>query len=177
MGILKPLKENNSYHDIVQEGGIDNRNIYNDGRSQKLTPDEISKLKHSGVTGKEVIETITKNSTTFANKTKYSQEKYVNKKQKKYEDSVTIVKPSIRLLNNMYYTQDPLKISNLRIDSLSQILCYANIQFGGKYAVFESGMQGLITAAMFTAHRKQRKSCTDLLWTSSTKRCRRFDEF
>lgn len=37
---------------------------------------------------------------------------------------------------------------NLRLDSLSQLLCHSNVQPGGKFAVFESGTQGLVTAAM-----------------------------
>lgn len=134
--------------DIVMEGGVDNRDLQDDGRSQKLTPDEIIKLKNKGLTGKEVIQVITENSSTFKDKTIYSQEKYVNKKQKKYGETITIHRPTIRLLNDMYYTQDPLKIANLRIDTLSQLLCHSNVQAGGNFAVFESGSQGLVTAAM-----------------------------
>ncbi|KAK8387345.1 hypothetical protein O3P69_018132 [Scylla paramamosain] len=134
--------------DIVTEGGVDNRDLQDDGRSQKLTPDEIITLKNKGLTGKEVIQVITENSSTFKDKTVYSQEKYVNKKQKKYGETITIHKPTIRLLNDMYYTQDPLKIANLRIDTLSQLLCHSNVQAGGNFAVFESGSQGLVTAAM-----------------------------
>lgn len=59
----------------------------------------------------QVIQVITENSSTFKDKTVYSQEKYVNKKQKKYGEVITIHKPTIRLLNDMYYTQDPLKIA------------------------------------------------------------------
>lgn len=59
----------------------------------------------------QVIQVITENSATFKDKTIYSQEKYVNKKQKKYGEVITVHKPSIRLLNNMYYVQDPLKIA------------------------------------------------------------------
>lgn len=40
----------------VTEGGVDNRDLQDDGRSQKLTPDEIIKLKNKGLTGKEVRE-------------------------------------------------------------------------------------------------------------------------
>ncbi|XP_042868194.1 tRNA (adenine(58)-N(1))-methyltransferase non-catalytic subunit TRM6-like [Penaeus japonicus] len=142
------IKENTNMQDIVKESGEDNRNICDDGRSQKLSPEEISQLKDSGLTGKEVIQTLTENSTTFKSKTKFSQEKYVNKKQRKYDEVITMQRPSLRLLSNMYYIQDPLKIANLRIDTLSQILCFANVQSGGRFAVFESGSQGLVTAGM-----------------------------
>lgn len=59
----------------------------------------------------QVIQTLTENSLTFKSKTKFSQEKYVNKKQRKYDEVITLQRPSLRLLNNMYYTQDPLKIA------------------------------------------------------------------
>ncbi|KAK7066922.1 tRNA (adenine(58)-N(1))-methyltransferase non-catalytic subunit TRM6 [Halocaridina rubra] len=145
---IKVLENNVASSGIVTAGGEDNRNLCDDGSSQKLTPEEISRLKSSGLTGKEVVQTITENSMTFKEKTVYSQEKYVNKKQKKYDEIITIHRPSIRLLSTMYYLQDPLKISNLRIDSLSQLLCLANVQSGGRFVVFESGTSGLVAAAM-----------------------------
>lgn len=145
---IQKIEEHPDSLDIVKEGGEDNRDLRDDGQSQKLTPEEIILLKDSGMTGKEVIQAITENSTTFKEKTVFSQEKYVNKKQKKYDEVISILRPSIRLLNNMYYSQDPLKIANLRIDTLSQLLCHVNVQPGGNFAVFESGTQGLVTAAM-----------------------------
>ncbi|KAG7173394.1 tRNA (adenine(58)-N(1))-methyltransferase non-catalytic subunit TRM6-like [Homarus americanus] len=123
---IQKTEDFSSSLDIVMEGGEDNRDLRDDGRSQKLTPEEIIQLKDSGLTGKE----------------------YVKKKQKKYDEIIVIHRPSIRLLCNMYYTQDPLKISNLRLDTLSQLLCHVNVQPGGCFAVFESGTQGLVTAAM-----------------------------
>lgn len=145
---IKLIEENVASLDIITSGGEDNRDLCDDGRSQKLTPEEIIKLKASGMSGKEVVQAITENSATFKDKTVYSQEKYVNKKHKKYDEIITIQRPSIRLLNAMYFTQDPLKIANLRMDTLSQLLCHSNVQTGGRFAVFESGTQGLVTASM-----------------------------
>jgi len=140
---------------VEMESGRDNRNLIDDGKSQKLSREEISSLINSAASGKEVVQTLTENSLTFKEKHKFSQEKYVSKKQRKYDEPVTLHKPSIRLLSDMYYIQDPLQICNLRIDSLSQLLCYVNVQAGGKFAVFEDGTKGLITAAML-----QRIGCT-----------------
>lgn len=130
------------------ETGRDNRNLKDDGKSQKLSREEISSLINSAASGKEVVQTLTENSLTFKDKHKFSQEKYITKKQKKYDEPVTLHKPSVRLLCDMYYIQDPLQISNLRIDTLSQLLSFVNVQAGGKFAVFEDGTKGLITAAM-----------------------------
>ena len=38
--------------------------------------------------------------------------------------------------------------SNLRIDTLAQMLSYANVQPGGNFGVYEAGIQGLVTGAM-----------------------------
>ncbi|KAK3886367.1 hypothetical protein Pcinc_009471 [Petrolisthes cinctipes] len=145
---IHKIEDHTAALDIVKEGGVDNRDLKDDGLSQKLTPEQIIELKHKGLSGKEVIQKITENSTTFKEKTVYSQEKYINKKKKKYEEILTIHRPSVRLLSNMFYTLDPIKIANLRLDSLSQILSHCNVQPGGRFAVFESGTQGLVTAAM-----------------------------
>ncbi|XP_076036433.1 tRNA methyltransferase 6 non-catalytic subunit [Oratosquilla oratoria] len=131
---------------LVSESGEDNRELLDDGRSQKLTKDDIEELVSSGVSGQEVIQTLTENSSTFKAKTKFSQEKYVAKKQLKYNQIVILHKPSVRLLAEMYY-QDPLKTLNLRIDSLAQMLCHVNVMVGGHYAIFEAGSKGLVTAA------------------------------
>ncbi|KAG0721880.1 tRNA (adenine(58)-N(1))-methyltransferase non-catalytic subunit TRM6 [Chionoecetes opilio] len=77
--------------DIVKEGGVDNRDLQDDGRSQKLTPDEISKLKNKGLTGKEKIFALTR-------------------------------------CRNFCVTP--------------------TLQGGGDFGVFESGSQGLVTAAL-----------------------------
>ena len=49
---------------------------------------------------------------------------------------------------DILYKMDPIKIMNLRIDSLSQILNMVNVQSGGRYMVYETGAQGLVVAAM-----------------------------
>lgn len=133
---------------VDKVSGVDNRNLNDDGSSQKLSREEISELINSATSGKEVVQTLTENSKTFKDKTKFSQEKYLIKKQRKYDELVTVHKPSVRLICDMYYIQDPLQVCNLRIDSLSQLLSYSNVQSGGKYAVFEDGTKGLVTAAM-----------------------------
>ena len=58
-----------------------------------------------------------------------------------------IRKPSIRLLLDIHYKSDPIKILNLRSDSLAQLMNNANIQAGGRYVVYETGCQGLVVSA------------------------------
>lgn len=57
------------------ESGIDNRNIVDDGESQKLDSEEILKLRTDIGDSKKIIGTLVENSTSFNSKTPYSQEK------------------------------------------------------------------------------------------------------
>ncbi|XP_077521552.1 tRNA methyltransferase 6 non-catalytic subunit [Amblyomma americanum] len=133
--------------DEAQTSGQDNRNLVDDGKSQKLTREEIETFKADGTSGESIIKTLVENSTTFKEKTEYAQRKYLKKKQQKYLQHVTLERPTTRLLVEMYYLQNPLKIGNMRVDSLAQMLTYCNVRSGGRYIVFDSWV-GLLTAAV-----------------------------
>ncbi|XP_052443083.1 tRNA (adenine(58)-N(1))-methyltransferase non-catalytic subunit TRM6 [Carassius gibelio] len=121
-----------------KEAGQDNRHIVDDGRSQKLSRDDIETLKEQGLKGQEIVQQLIDNSTTFKDKTEFAQEKYIKKKKKKYESNITILKPSTRLLAMMYHGREPGKICHLRYDTLAQILTLGNIHAGSKILVFET---------------------------------------
>ncbi|XP_035228010.1 tRNA (adenine(58)-N(1))-methyltransferase non-catalytic subunit TRM6-like [Stegodyphus dumicola] len=125
----------------------DNRSLIDTGESQKLTTDDIEGFKAQGLSGQEMVKIIVQNSSSFQDKTAFSKEKYLRKKQMKYINYVQLLKPNIRLLAEMYYAQGPLKICNLRIDSLSQMLAFCNVMSGGKYMILET-VVGLLTAAV-----------------------------
>ncbi|KAG7460717.1 hypothetical protein MATL_G00201770 [Megalops atlanticus] len=147
-GTLQPLKpKHNECSAEVKEAGTDNRNIVDDGRSQKLTRDDIETLKGQGLKGQEIVQQLVENSTTFRDKTEFAQEKYIKKKKKKYENIVTILKPSTRILAQMYHGREPGKICHLRYDSLAQMLTLANVHAGTKMIVFET-CAGLVLGAV-----------------------------
>ncbi|KAG8011169.1 tRNA (adenine(58)-N(1))-methyltransferase non-catalytic subunit TRM6 [Nibea albiflora] len=139
-GVLQPKK-------LKDEAGTDNRNIVDDGKSQKLTRDDIETLKEQGLKGQEIIQQLIDNSATFKDKTEYAQDKYIKKKKKKYENTVTILKPSCRILAMMYHGREPGKICHLRYDTLAQMLTLANIHAGSKVLVFET-CAGLVLGAV-----------------------------
>uniref|UniRef100_A0A8C7XJE8 tRNA (adenine(58)-N(1))-methyltransferase non-catalytic subunit TRM6 n=1 Tax=Oryzias sinensis TaxID=183150 RepID=A0A8C7XJE8_9TELE len=118
--------------------GTDNRNIIDDGKSQKLTKDDIEKLKDQGLKGQEIVQQLIENSATFSNKTEYAQDKYIKKKKKKYENTVTVLRPTCRILAMMYHGREPGKICHLRYDTLAQMLTLANIHANSKVLVFET---------------------------------------
>uniref|UniRef100_UPI003AAF9180 tRNA (adenine(58)-N(1))-methyltransferase non-catalytic subunit TRM6 n=1 Tax=Centroberyx gerrardi TaxID=166262 RepID=UPI003AAF9180 len=138
-GSLQPQKPKNTESSSdAKEAGTDNRNIVDDGKSQKLTRDDIETLKEEGLKGQEIIQKLIENSSTFRDKTEFAQEKYIKKKKKKYENTVMILKPSCRILAMMYHGREPGKICHLRYDTLAQMLTLANIHAGSKVLVFET---------------------------------------
>jgi len=146
---LEVAEEVKNFENIFMNGesGEDNRDL-TDKDNQKLSRDEINKMREDGVDGVEIVEKLIENSETFQNKTKFSQEKFLKKKAKKYHQYILVRKPSIRLLMDINYNADPMKILNLRVDSLAQILTMTNVHSGGKYLVYETGAQGLVVSSV-----------------------------
>ncbi|XP_060534234.1 tRNA (adenine(58)-N(1))-methyltransferase non-catalytic subunit TRM6 [Cylas formicarius] len=132
----------------IEKSGVDNRNITLDGEIQTLKKEDIDKLTDAELNSNVIVEQLINNSKTFNMKTGYSQEKYIKKKEKKYFEYIQVLKPTIRLLANMFYRQDPTKILNIRIDDLSQILSYANIHSEGCHLLYDSGSSGLMMATI-----------------------------
>lgn len=146
-GSLQPTKKKEEPPSETKEAGTDNRNIVDDGKSQKLTQDDIKALKDKGIKGEEIVQQLIENSTTFRDKTEFAQDKYIKKKKKKYEAIITVVKPSTRILSIMYYAREPGKINHMRYDTLAQMLTLGNIRAGNKMIVMET-CAGLVLGAM-----------------------------
>ncbi|XP_034841233.1 tRNA (adenine(58)-N(1))-methyltransferase non-catalytic subunit TRM6 isoform X2 [Maniola hyperantus] len=134
----------------LKASGADNRNIYDDGQSQKLSATEISDLKSDSTRASDIVETLITNSNTFHNKTEFSQEKYLKKKEKKYFEYIQILKPNLRIITEILYKLDPSKVQGIRIDTLSQIITLSNISSEGNHLLYDSGSNGLLAAAMLS---------------------------
>lgn len=132
----------------TQPSGTDNRNIIDDGSSQKLPMEEIVGLRDKGLSSKEIVGTLIENSKTFQSKTEYSQQKYLKKKEKKYFEYITVRKPTIRLIAEIMFRQDQGKLMGLRMDTLSQLPTAVNLHPQGTYILYESGSQGLAAAML-----------------------------
>lgn len=138
----------NSLGDLIEEEGKrDNRAIKDDNKSQKMTRTDITKAKEDGQTAKQIIETLVENSTTFNQKTVYSQEKYLKKKQEKYSNYIRIYKPNTTLLCDMWFNQGAHKAGQIRIDSLAHMLNLCNLRSGCKYIVVDNYF-GIVSAAV-----------------------------
>ncbi|CAH1989149.1 unnamed protein product [Acanthoscelides obtectus] len=132
----------------IEKSGTDNRHIQVNAESQGLSKEDIDKLKDEQFGSSNIVEQLVNNSKTFNMKTEYSQEKYLKKKEKKYFEYIVIRRPTIRLLAQMFYRQDPTKTLGIRVDDLSQILNHANIHPEGNHLLYDSGTSGLLPAAI-----------------------------
>ncbi|XP_021183089.3 tRNA (adenine(58)-N(1))-methyltransferase non-catalytic subunit TRM6 [Helicoverpa armigera] len=135
----------------IKVSGNDNRNIVDDGRSQKLTAADIETLKSDSNKASDIVETLISNSNTFHNKTEFSQDKYLRKKERKYFEYFQVLKPNLRIISEIMYKLEPNKIQNLRCDTLSQIITLVNIHCEGNHLLYDSGSNGLLAAALLSA--------------------------
>ncbi|VUZ50041.1 unnamed protein product [Hymenolepis diminuta] len=135
------------------ESSRDNRNLLDRSDNQELTAEDIQSLKSTGLKGDEIISKLVEKSTTFHMKTKYSQEKYLNRKKKNYLCVFTIRPHTARNLCDM---QMICKAATLRYDSLVQLLTFANVHAGSTVMLTES-YAGLISKAVL--ERLGHRSC------------------
>ncbi|WVZ83363.1 hypothetical protein U9M48_030521 [Paspalum notatum var. saurae] len=96
-------------------------------RAQNLSSDDIEAMKRDGATDDEIVEALIANSSTFGNKTVFSQEKYKLKKQKKYAPKVLLRRPSSRSICETYFKKSLAQIGFMRVDTLSLLLSMANV--------------------------------------------------
>lgn len=130
--------------------GYDNRTINDDNKSQKLSKEDILGLRDAGKSGREIVNSLIENNASFGEKTEYSQEKYIRKKEKKYCEFLSIHKPTISALQEIHFKQDPAKINGLRMDTLAQLLSYSDVKADGTFILFDSGTMGLAAAGMLS---------------------------
>lgn len=95
----------------------------------------------------EIVNKLKESHATFDKKTAYSQAKYLQKKGKKFHKIFTPIKPTIYSVNEYFYIKNPAKIRDIRMDTLSQLLSYANVHAGCKLLVVDD-TQGMVVSAL-----------------------------
>ncbi|KAI8924663.1 Gcd10p family-domain-containing protein [Entophlyctis helioformis] len=128
-----------------------NQTIVDDPSSQKLTQQDIEALKSKSMQGLvdhgSLIQMIAQNHAGFEKKTDFSKAKYIKRKQKKFSKVFTPVRPTVRVICEHYLTKKPEKIREMRMDTLSQMLTFANVRAGSRFLVVDE-MAGLLVGAM-----------------------------
>ena len=125
----------------------DNRHIQDDNTSQALDQTALLQMRQTVTDGSAIVKEIIANSATFALKTDFSQAKYIQKKQLKYQPRCRITRCTAATVCEALYVKDAKKFLNMRQDTLGQILSYANITAGAQVLVWES-LWGLVTGAV-----------------------------
>ena len=143
---------NNAFNNI--SGGCtdvnnnDNRNLIDDNTSQKLTAAHVQTLmSETSTPGSHIVAALISNSATFESKTAFSQAKYVKRKQLKHQPRCHIARVTPSTLCSAMHLKDAKKISNLREDTLGQILSNGNICAGARVIVMDEAVQGIITGS------------------------------
>ncbi|KAI1717291.1 gcd10p family domain-containing protein [Ditylenchus destructor] len=119
-----------------------------EGVRQKISYEERTALKAAGLSTKELVSRLVDGNVYFNQRTVFSQQKYKEKKAKRYSDRVLIMQPSIRVLVECYYIRSPDRISNLRIDLLGMLLQMSAIHIGCKVFVYEEVLGALAASVI-----------------------------
>ena len=122
-----------------------NREILLASDTQKLTQEEIESMK-GVVEGDQIIDKLIENSKTYNKRQKYSKEKYIAKKEKKYIKKFYIYQPTLPLVIDVYSKYKHDKIGLLREDSIAYILHMANSGPQAKIMITED-LSGILLAA------------------------------
>ncbi|KAI9249440.1 Gcd10p family-domain-containing protein [Phascolomyces articulosus] len=135
----------------VEETNANNQNILDNADVQKLTHEEVEKLKQEGLKGNmkhdEIINKIIESHSEFDKKTEFSKAKYIQRKRKKFMKVFTPVRPTLYSLAQFFFTKNPDKIKSMRVDTLSQIISLANVHANSKMLVVDD-TQGLVVSAV-----------------------------
>jgi len=128
------------------ETSSDNRHLVDDNTAQKLNQSDVQAMKDSGATAGEIVSSLVANSSTFQNKTEYSQAKYIKKKQKQYAPTFRVVPCCASTIVDTMHFKDSRRVCGLRSDGAAQVLARGNVRAGGKVLVVDSAM-GLIVGS------------------------------
>jgi tRNA (adenine-N(1)-)-methyltransferase non-catalytic subunit len=123
-----------------------NQLLNDDPATQALTMKEIEHFKSQGFTGQDLINKVKGSHASFKNKTLYSQEKYVKRKQQKFLQRFTPEAITSSELIDIYLDKDPAKIQGMSVESLGLVMSQANIRPGGTYLVVDD-LCGIVVAA------------------------------
>lgn len=137
--------------EMLNGSSKDNRLLIDEANVQKLTLEQIEEMKNKAggnEVAREIIQEMIKNHGSFDKKTAYSQEKYLDRKHKKFLRRFQInYLSSNEMLDYLYYEKEPFRIMNLSVEVLGLMMSLSNIKPGGNYLVMdETG--GLIVYAM-----------------------------
>ncbi|CAO3685420.1 unnamed protein product [Rhizopus stolonifer] len=143
---IRPL-EHSAKNISVEETEANNQMIIDDTTVQKLTHEEVLKLKAEGLKGtlnsEEIINKMVAAHLNSKRKLNFLKPNISHVKRKIF----TPIRPTLYTITDYFFNKNPEKTKHLRIDTLSQLLCLANVHANNKMLVVDD-TQGLIVSAM-----------------------------
>eukprot|EP00803_Ostreobium_quekettii_P010479 evm.model.scf_155.6 EVM.evm.TU.scf_155.6 scf_155:79033-84542(+) len=126
--------------------GRSNKDLVDDNSAQQLTAQDIQLMKDSGKEGPEIIDALVANSSTFQERTEFSQDKYKKKKAKKYCPYFTVLRPTAMNVCEGVFQYAAGQLGYLRPDILAIMLCMGNVAAHKKVLVVDTCLGLLIGA-------------------------------
>ena len=137
------LEDNQATNEKIEDGKQNN--------PQTMTYLDIRALKEGGAEGRDIVEQQVLNNSTFSQRTSWSQQKYIFRKEAKHMRLFTPVPPSLTNVVKFHFDKFDRdasdKLRGLRADSLANILSLAGVGPGRRYIVVD-GIGGLLVGAM-----------------------------
>lgn len=133
----------------LEETTATNEDIYDDPDDRsgpRLTMVDVQEMRAAGLNPQDIIEEITRTSSSFEKRTVYSQDKFIKKKQAKHMRLFTPLAPSLSVMADYHFQRWSDKVRGMRTDSLAQMMSFSNIAPGGRYIIVD-GVNGLLAAA------------------------------
>lgn len=95
----------------------------------------------------ELSENVSSRLSSIKDKSAFSQEKIIKKKkQRNHSNIVTVMRPTVLLINEMFYSRD--KIGGMRPDILAQLMTFSNIQNGSRCLIVDHNLGMVLSAVM-----------------------------
>lgn len=142
-GNAEELEDNEATNEKIEDGKQNN--------SQTMTYLDIRALKEGGAEGRDIVEQQILNNSTFAQRTSWSQQKYIFRKEAKHMRLFTPVPPTLTNVVKFHidkFDRDASdKLRGVRADSLANILSLAGVGPGRRYIVVD-GIGGLLVGAL-----------------------------
>lgn len=144
-GNLLELEDNQATNEKIGDGKGP------EGHAQTMTYLDIRALKEAGTEGKDIVQREVASNMTFAQRTSWSQQKFIMRKEAKHMRLFTPLPPTLTNVTRHHHERFERdlsdKVRGLRADSLANILSLAGVAPGRRFIVVD-GVGGLLTGAM-----------------------------
>lgn len=133
--------------------------VWDDNKAQALTPEDIARMKSEGKSGDAIVAALVSNSASFKNKSQFAQAKYLNKKKRKHEARLVVLRPSVAAICDAL--EGSPKTQGLRSDSVAALLTWSSVASGHRVLLHDP------TALLAAAVLERLGGAGELVWLYS----------